>query len=60
MNAVGKVKGKQPVQEKGKAKEESTQDLRIEDMTKVIINLTNNLAKMELENEKYKRKVQKN
>ena len=60
MTAAGKVKGKQPVQEKGKAKEESSQDLAIEDMTKVMKNLTNKLPKMELENKKSQRQVQKN
>ena len=36
MTVAGKEKGKQPVQEKGRAKEESSQDKKIEDMTRVI------------------------
>ena len=53
MTSAGKSKGKQLVQEKGKAKEESSQDLRIEYMTKMMKHLTNKLAKMELENKKF-------
>ena len=44
----------------GKAKEESSQDIRIEDMTKVIKKLTNKLAKMDLENKKSQIQVQQN
>lgn len=41
------------VQDKGKAKEEdSSQDQRIDDMTKVIKNLSNKLLKLELDNKK--------
>ena len=50
MTAARKAKGKQPIQEKGKEKEESLQDLRIEDMARVIKNMTNKLSKIELEN----------
>ena len=60
MTAARKAKGKHPVQEKGKAKEESSQNLRIEDMEKVIKNMTNKLAKMELENKNSQRQVQQN
>ena len=60
MTAVGKAKWKQLVQEKEKAKEESSQDLRIEYITKVTKHLTNKLAKMELENKNSQRQVQQN
>ena len=47
MTAAGKV------QDKGKSKEEdSSQDQRIDDMTKVIKNLSKKLVKMELDNKK--------
>ena len=36
MTSAGKAKGKQLAQEKGNEKEESSQDLRIEDMARVI------------------------
>ena len=52
ITAVGKTQEKQSVQEKGKAKEESSQDQRIDDMTKVVKNLSNKLVKMELESKK--------
>ena len=60
LTIVGKARGKQPVQEKGKEKEESLQDIRIEDMEKVMKKLKNKIAKMELENKNSQRKVQKN
>ena len=47
MSTVGKV------QDKGKAKEEDLyQDQRIDDMTKVIKNLSNKLVKLEIDNNK--------
>lgn len=48
------------MQEKGKAKEKSSQDQRLEDMTKVIKNLSNKLVKMELENKNSQRQVKQN
>ena len=60
MTVVGEEKGKLPVQEKGKEKEESSQDLRIEHMERVIKNLKNKLSKIELENKNSQRHVQQN
>ena len=60
MTVAGKTQEKQSVQEKGKAKEESPQDQRIDDMTKVIKNLSNKLVNMELENKNSQRPTQQN
>ena len=60
MTDVWKTQEKQLVQDKGKAKEESPQDQRIDDMTKVIKNLSNKLVKMELENKNSQRPSQQN
>ena len=50
MTATGKTQEKKSVQEKGKAKEESSKDQRIDDMKEVINNLSNKLVKMKLDN----------
>ena len=60
MTAVGKIKEKCSVQDKVKAKEESPQDQRIDDMTKVIKILSNKLVKMELESKNSQRHAQQN
>lgn len=52
MTAARKTQEKQTVQDKGKAKEDSSQDHRIDDMNKVINNLSNKLVKTELDNKK--------
>ena len=49
MTTARKTQEKQSVQDKGKAKEDSSQDQRIDDMTKVIKILSNKLVKMELD-----------
>ena len=46
---VGKTPDTQPTQDKGKAKVESSQDKKLEDMNNVIRNLSNKLVKLELE-----------
>lgn len=58
--AVGKALEAQPTQDKGKAKEESSQSKTLEDMNKVIKNLSIKLIKLELESKNSQRKVQQN
>ena len=60
MIAVGKTQEKKSVQEKGRAKEESPQDQRIDDMKKFIKYLSNKLVNMELENKNSQRPAQQN
>ena len=52
MTVAGKTQEKQTDQDKGKAKEDLSQDHRIDDMTKVIKNFSNKLVNMELDNKK--------
>lgn len=47
--AAGKTPKTQPIQDKGKAKVESSQSRTLEDMGNVIKNLLNKLIKLELE-----------
>jgi len=49
MVAVGKALETKPTQDKGKAKEETSQNQTLEDMNKVIKNLSSKLIKLELE-----------
>ena len=60
LTIVGKLRGKQLVEEKGKEKEESLKDIRIEDMEKVMEILRNKLGKVELENKNSQIQVQEN
>jgi len=47
--ATGKTPNAQPIQDRGKAKVESSQDQILKDMNNVIRNLSNKLIKLELE-----------
>ena len=50
LTTIGKSKIKQHTQDKGKGKEEVSHDQRLEDMTKIIKNISIKLVKLELEN----------
>ena len=60
MVATGETLDAQPIQDKGKAKVESSQDQTLEDMNNLIRNLSNKLIKLELESKNSQRHVQKN
>ena len=57
---VGKAPKTQPIQDKGKAKIESSQSQTLEDMSNVIKTLSDKLIKLELENNNSQRQTQYN